>query len=243
MKPSIPLHSDSDPQLDPHGAIPELRSGTPLAEATHALILLHGRGATAESILPLADHLGLPDSTHIIAPQAAGMSWYPYSFMAPRDANQPGLDSALRKLDQLLQELLDHLPTNRIVIGGFSQGACLASEFTASSDQPPGGLLAFSGGVIGETLSTYKTPADRTSSSSHHSSFEGSTPLSTHRTAVFLGCSDRDPHIPLSRVKETEEIFILKGYEVDCRIYPGMGHTINGDELSAARQLISRIFS
>jgi predicted esterase len=114
-------------ETDPHGGIPELRSGTPLAVATHALILLHGRGATAESILPLADHLGLPDSTH--------------------------------------------------------------------------------------------------------------------RTAVFLGCSDRDPHIPLSRVKETEEIFILKGYEVDCRIYPGMGHTINGDELSAARQLISRIFS
>lgn len=230
----------SDP--DPHGAIPELRSGIPLAEATHALILLHGRGATAESILPLADHLDLPVTTHIIAPQAAGMSWYPYSFLAPREANQPGLDSALQKLDQLMQELLIHLPAKQIVMAGFSQGACLASEYTASSNQPPGGLLAFSGGVIGETLSTYTTPADRTSSA-HHSSSEGSTPLSTHRTSVFLGCSDRDAHIPLSRVKETEEIFILKGCEVDCRIYPGMGHTINGDELSAARQLISRIFS
>ena len=229
-------------ETDPHGGIPELRSGAPLAVATHALILLHGRGATAESILPLADHLGLPDSTHIIAPQAAGMSWYPYSFMAPRDANQPGLDSALRKIDQLMQELLDHLPAKHVVIAGFSQGACLASEYTASSNQAPSGLLAFSGGVIGETLSAYTTPVDHTSSA-HHSSSEASTPLSTHRTAVFLGCSDRDPHIPLSRVKETEEIFILKGYEVDCRIYPGMGHTINGDELSAARQLISRIFS
>lgn len=234
------MNPHSDP--DPHGAIPELRSGSPLERATHALILLHGRGATAESILPLVDHLDLPDSTHIVAPQAAGMSWYPYSFLAPREANQPGLDSALKKVDQLMLELLLHLPAKHILIGGFSQGACLASEYTASSVQPPGGLLAFSGGVIGETLSSYASSTDGTSSP-HKSSSDGLKPVSTHRTSVFLGCSDRDPHIPLSRVKETEEIFILKGCEVDCRIYPGMGHTINGDELSAARQLISRIFS
>lgn len=233
---------------DPHGPMPILRTGTPLERATQALLLIHGRGATAESILPLSDHLGLPEGTHILAPQAFANSWYPYSFMAPREANQPGLDSALSKLNVLMQEMVAFLPEERIILGGFSQGACLASEFVAFGAYNPGGLLAFSGGVIGETVQSGTTNETVYGESGRETipNQPPNSPLSAmrkKRSRIFLGCSDQDPHIPLHRVRETEEIFILQGHEVDCRIYPGMGHTINGDELSAARHLITHLFS
>lgn len=212
-----------DAKQAPHTNQPVLSAGRPLAEARAALILVHGRGATAESILSLADYLPHPSMAYL-APQAAGNTWYPYSFLNPMEQNEPHLSSALARLAALLEEVeRAGIPPERVALAGFSQGACLASEFVARNAQRYGGLLAFSGGLIGPPGTPRVYPG----------ALDG--------TPVFLGCSDVDPHIPLARVNETAEVLARLGAAVDKRIYPRLGHTINQDEIDAAAALVAGV--
>lgn len=205
----------------PHQGLPLAAAGKPLAEARGAVILIHGRGASAESILELAAYLPQPDLAWL-APQAADSTWYPYSFLAPLEKNEPYLSSALARVTEVvaLAEAAG-LPPERIFLGGFSQGACLASEFVARNARRYGGLIAFSGGLIGPD----GTPRD------YAGSLSG--------MPVFIGCSDVDPHIPVGRVHETAAVLARLGATVDSRIYPRMGHTINQDEMDAAAALLA----
>ncbi len=215
----------SPPSIHPHETMPAHYSGVPLSEAESALILLHGRGATAESIEPLSHHLGLPKNCAVICPQAANNTWYPHSFMAPRQDNEPYLTSALMVIQRVLSEVLAQgLTEDRIILSGFSQGACLASEVVARLSQPIGGLLAFSGGVIGQDIDPELQRKGE--------------PLSG--MPVFLGCSDIDMHIPEERVHDTASLLQRLGATVDCQIYPGMAHTIIADELERASLLLSK---
>jgi predicted esterase len=204
-----------------HRGQPVLAAGRPLAEADAAMVMVHGRGGSAEDILGLAAELGRPELAYV-APQAAGHTWYPFSFMAPMQQNEPGLSSGL----ELLGDLVAHLekggiPAERIVLLGFSQGACLSLEFAARNARRYGGVVALSGGLIGPP----GTPRD------YPGSFAG--------TPVFLGCSDRDPHIPRERVDESARVFERMGAAVTERIYPAMGHTINEDEIDFVRGLLA----
>jgi phospholipase/carboxylesterase len=184
------------------------------------MILVHGRGAPAEDILSLGRELDRPDLAYL-APQAEGYSWYPYSFMAPMEKNEPGLSNGLALLGHLLERLEgDGIPPERTVLLGFSQGACLSLEFAARNAKRYAGVVGLSGGLIGPP----GTPREY--------------PGSLADTPVFLGCSDRDPHIPLERVKETTEVLTRMGAKVTERIYPAMGHTVNEDELKHVRDLL-----
>ena len=184
------------------------------------MILLHGRGATAPSILLLAEELYHPAFAYL-APQAAGDTWYPYTFLAPIRNNEPWLSSALSAVgDAVAQVEAAGIPTERIVLGGFSQGACLAAEFVARNARRYGGLLVFSGGLIGPP----GTPRD------YSGSLDG--------TPIFLGCSDSDPHIPKERVEESAEVFERMGASVTKKLYPNMGHTIMPDEINVAREIV-----
>lgn len=208
-----------------HETQPVWTSGKPLAEADKVLILLHGRGATAESILPLADALGTLHFA-VLAPQARHHAWYPQRFTAPREQNEPYLSSALNTVASLIERANEvGIPTGRIVLGGFSQGACLASEFVAQNPARYGGLLVFSGGLIG-TGPTVSAEA-----------YEGSLT----GTPVFIGCSDIDPHIPLERVRETARVLTSLGATVTERIYPGIEHTITEEELKEARRVLESL--
>ena len=208
-----------------HETQPISTAGKPLAEANAALILLHGRGATAESMLPLADAVGA-EGFAVLAPQAQGYQWYSQRFTAPKEQNEPSLTSALRTVEKLVQQANEAgIPTERVVIGGFSQGACLTSEFAAQHPTRYGGLLVFSGGLIGEDAAV--------SAEAYKGSLEG--------TPVFLGCSDVDAHIPLERVQETTRILKSLGADVTEKIYPGMAHTVNEDELEQARKIIEGV--
>lgn len=205
----------------PHAGQPILSVGPPPAEDGGALVLIHGRGATAESILDLAGYLAHPRLAYL-APQAINNTWYPYSFMEPMERNEPYLSSALALVGDVVARVeAAGVPSERIFLGGFSQGACLAGEFVARNARRYGGLLMFSGGLIGPV----GTPREYTGSLAG--------------TPVFLGCSDVDPHIPLARVRETAEVLARLGAEVDTRIYPRMGHTINQDEIDAAAALLA----
>lgn len=200
-------------------------AGKPLAEANAALILAHGRGATAESLLPLGDALGA-NALAILAPQASGNQWYPNRFIAPKAQNEPYLSSALGVLETLVKRVNDAgIPSERIIVGGFSQGACLATEFVAQNPTRYGGLLVFSGGLIGEGPSV--------SSESYSGSLAG--------TPVFIGCSDVDFHIPLERVQETTRILTSLGADVNEKIYPGMGHTIIQCEIDEAKEVLEAL--
>jgi predicted esterase len=206
---------------DPHAHQPVLTFGPPPARARLGAILIHGRGASADDILGLAHELAIADIAYL-APQAAGNTWYPYSFLSPIERNEPGLTSALRVIEGLVDHLGQQgLPPERVALMGFSQGACLTLEFAARHARRYAAIGAFSGGVIGPA----GTPRD------YAGSFAG--------TPVFLGCSDVDPHIPVERVRESAEIFRRMGAAVDERIYPRMGHTINADELDAVGRLLA----
>lgn len=214
-KPQIAQH--------PHGSQDILHAGVELAEAPAVVILTHGRGGTAENILSLADELGREDLAYL-APQAAGYTWYPYTFMAPLEQNEPGLSSGLARLGELVERVeQEGGPASRIVLAGFSQGSCLSLEFAARNARRYGGVVAYSGGLIGPP----GTPRDY--------------PGSMDGTPVFLGCSDRDPHIPLHRVQESSEVFRKLGAQVTERIYPAMAHTINEDEIRFLRDLLEGI--
>lgn len=208
---------------DPHQGQEILRSGTELEDASAAMILIHGRGASAEDIMELGVYLPNPDLTYL-APQAANHAWYPYSFLSPIEQNEPFLSSALEMIASLITQIEDTgIPAEKIIIGGFSQGACLSSEFAARHPRRYGGLLLFSGGLIGPpgTSRDYK------------GSLAG--------TSVFIGCSDVDFHIPLVRVEETAEILTQLGAQVNKKIYPNMGHTIIQDEIDQAQKIVAAI--
>lgn len=204
----------------PHAGQRVFRSGPPVAEARLAVILLHGRGASAEDILGLAQEFRWEDIAYV-APQAAGHTWYPYSFLAPLAQNEPGLGSALRVVSSLVAEVQSQgLPTTRIALLGFSQGACLALELAARNAARYAAVVGLSGGLIGPPGTPRNYPG----------TFDA--------TPVFVGCSDIDPHIPVARVRESAEIFRSMGALVDERIYPHMGHTIVRDELEAVEALL-----
>ena len=204
-----------------HQNQPVVRGGRPLAEAESAMILVHGRGASAENIMDLADLLPYPGMAYL-APQAANDTWYPYSFMNPMEQNEPYLSSALARLESLVAEVeAAGIPAEKIVLAGFSQGACLASEFAARNARRYGGLLLFSGGLIGPPGTAR----------SYDGSLDG--------TPVFIGCSDVDFHIPLERVRETTAVLTELGAAVTEKIYPGMDHTIIQDEIDQARHLLT----
>ena len=209
--------------LSPHKGQPVVSSGEPLESASASVIMLHGRGGRAEDILALAGEVGAPGSAYL-APQAAGHTWYPYSFLMPIAQNEPYLTSALSTVERVLSSVKEAgIPAERTVLLGFSQGACLAAEYVARNARRYGGLVVFSGGLIGPE----GTPRDFTGS------LEG--------TPVFLGCSDVDAHIPESRVRESAAELDRLGAEVDLRIYPGMGHNINRDELDSAKAMIGGV--
>jgi len=208
---------------DPHAGQPVLRSGAAPDTARAAMVLIHGRGASAEDILGLADELGRPDVAYL-APQAAGHTWYPQRFLAPLAANEPYLSSALRAVHRVVKEIEGFdIPVHRIVLLGFSQGACLAAEYAARNAQRYGGVAVLSGGLIGPP----DTPREY--------------PGSFAATPVFLGCSDVDPHIPQASVDAAAEVFRRLQASVDKRIYPGMGHTVNRDELEAVRAILDGV--
>jgi len=205
---------------DPHAGQRVVARGPRPAAARLTMILVHGRGATAESILTLADELAL-DDVAFLAPQAAGNTWYPYSFLAPIPQNEPGLTSAIGVLAALVAQVQrDGVDTQRIGLIGFSQGACLSLEYAARHARRYAGVFGLSGGVIGPP-GTPRTYAG---------TFDG--------TPVFLGCSDVDAHIPVERVQESADVFRRMGATVDARIYPGMGHTVNTDEIAAVRTIL-----
>lgn len=215
--------SDHHTNTDPHADANVLAHGAPLADADAALILLHGRGAPAATMTPLAEALieGQGAAVAVRLPQGAGGVWYPQRFVEPRAANQPWLDSALRLVERLIDEAVrSGVSERRIVVGGFSQGACLALEAFALRGRPLGGIVAYAGGLIGETLDPDDYPGG----------LDG--------TPVFIGSADPDPHIPTGRVEESAELLRAKGASVDARLYPGLGHTVNEDELDAGRALM-----
>ena len=197
--------------------------GKPLGRAPVVVIMLHGRGAGPENILELAPALGRPDATYL-APQAANNTWYPYSFMTEVAKNEPFLSSALSVLGSLVSEIEGAgIRRDRIVLMGFSQGACLTTEFAIRNASRFGGFVAFSGGAIGPAGTTWdETPR-----------FDG--------TPFFLGCSDIDPHIPEARVRESAEVCARMGADVTTRIYPGMGHVVNDDEIAHAQAMLERL--
>jgi predicted esterase len=205
---------------DPHRGQPVLVHGPDPAAARLVVVAVHGRGASARDILALAAELEI-DDVAFAAPEAAGQTWYPYSFLAPMADNQPHLDSALALLDRVVGDLATQVPRERIGLLGFSQGACLSLEYAARHARRYAAVIGLSGGVIGP-------PGTRRD---YAGSMDG--------TPVFLGCSDVDAHIPLERVHETAAVFQRLGAVIDRRIYPGMGHLVNRDEIDAARALLS----
>lgn len=209
----------------PHQPTPILKGGSESSEAEVAMILIHGRGATADSILTLADELDIDKKLTLRAPQASQNTWYPYSFMAPSDNNEPNLSSALQKIFDIIQELkTDGFSEENIYLTGFSQGACLISEFVARHPKKYGGLIALSGGLIGT--------GDSVNQQDYEGDLEG--------TPVFMGCSDVDPHIPKERVDESESVLNMLNANVTKKFYPGMGHTVNQDEIDHINQMINK---
>ena len=207
----------------PHQGEQLVTAGTPFEEANAALVLVHGRGATARSIVQMGKEVHR-DGVALLAPQAARNTWYPDSFLAPVERNEPGRRSGLQAVEDAVGTAVGAgIDRERVVLLGFSQGACLASEFVARNPRRYGGLVALSGGLIGETVDPESYTGD----------LEG--------TPAFVGCSDVDPHIPIERVHATTEAFERLGGDVDERIYEGMGHGVNDDELDAVAELVATV--
>jgi predicted esterase len=205
---------------DPHRDQPILVGGTPLAEATGALVLLHGRGASAQDMLALARDLQA-DRFAWLVPEAANRLWYPFSLLEKPERNRPHLNSALALVTRAMERIAAaHLSPERVVLLGFSQGASVALEFAARNAQRYGGLVALSGALLGPE----GTPRD----------YEGSLA----GTPLFLGCGDTDPHLPKRRVDETAAVFTRLGATVTQRVYPGLGHALHPDEIAAARGML-----
>jgi len=206
--------------IGPHQGQPILTAGNPLDKAGAAMVMLHGRGASAEDILEVATELKQPGFAYL-APQAAQNSWYPNSFLAPIPSNEPGLSSGLAVIASILSQLAGAgISPERTILLGFSQGACLSLEYAARNARRYGGLVGLSGGLIGPD----GTPRN------YAGSLQG--------TPVFLGCSDVDFHIPRQRVELTAEVLEQLGGNVTTRLYPNMGHTVNRDEILFVREMM-----
>jgi predicted esterase len=207
----------------PHRGQPVASAGPPLGQGSTAVILVHGRGAGPENILELIPRIGRSDLS-CLAPAAANRTWYPFSFMAEHEKNEPGLSSALSVLRELVDQVIESgVSPERLIFMGFSQGACLTAEFVARHARRYGGVLVFSGGLIGPPGTTWDYPA------------------ALAGTPVFLGCSDVDGHVPKDRVEESAREFERLGAAVTKRLYPGMGHLINEDEIEFARSLVATV--
>ncbi|WP_394324592.1 alpha/beta hydrolase [Haloplanus natans] len=207
----------------PHQGQPLVTAGTPLDEAEAAVVLVHGRGATARSIVRMAESFHHPGVAYL-APQASNNTWYPSPFTAPVEANEPGRTSGLQAIADAIERATDAgIPTDRVMLLGFSQGACLGSEFVARDPRRYGGLVVLSGGLIGETID----PDDYDGDLDH--------------TPVFFGCSDIDPHIPEGRVQVSATVFERLNADVTTRLYPGMGHTINEDERERVSAMVANL--
>ena len=209
----------------PHQGQPILRAGEPLEQAQAAMVMVHGRGATAENILELAVELNQPGLAYL-APQAADNTWYPHSFLAPLASNEPGLSSGLAAITNVLAQVAQAgIPLERTMLLGFSQGACLALEFVARNARRYGGVAGLSGGLIGPD----GTPRDY--------------PGSLAAIPVFLGCSDVDFHVPKERVQLSAQVLQRLGANVTMRLYPGMGHMVNQDEIAFVRGMMAALVS
>jgi phospholipase/carboxylesterase len=210
-------------QENAHDDQPVLGVGPSVDEASGVLIMVHGRGASAQDILGLSTELNA-EGMSFIAPQAAGNTWYPFSFLEPIEKNEPYLTGALGRLASLVADVESAgVPPERIILLGFSQGACLATEFAARNARRFGGVCGLSGGLIGPPGTDREYPG------------------SLENTPVFLGCSDVDFHIPVERVYETEEVLRKMGGDVTAQIYPGMGHTINRDEIEHVQRIVDSV--
>lgn len=206
-----------------HEDQPLLRQGPELRDARGLLILLHGRGSSARDIMTLAPQF-VYDELAFAAPEADGKSWFPYSFLVPVQQNEPGVTSAMTVIRSLITEAdLLGVPMSRIMLLGFSQGACLALEFVARHPARYGAVFALSGGLMGPPGTAW----------------EGEESLD--ETPVFIGCSDVDPHIPRSRVAESGEVLSGLGARVTLKLYPGMGHTISGEEIEEVNTMIGAV--
>jgi len=207
----------------PHGGEPILVAGVPLDTARGAMVLVHGRGATAPDILELRHEWHAPGFS-FVSPQAADSTWYPYRFLAPLSQNEPHLSSGLALLKAISDDLSRRgVPPERQILLGFSQGGCLTLEFAGRNARRWGGVVGLSAGLIGPPGRLWGFPG------------------SLHGTPVFLGCSDQDPHIPRERVEESAAELGRIGGHVELRIYAGLGHTINKDELDHVQRIIDRL--
>ena len=210
------------PFKGPHQNQKTASGGVDLSDTKFAMIMIHGRGASAESIIGLGNEFETSDKITFMAPQASGFTWYPYSFLAPTEKNQPGLNSGLQAIAVLIVEIKkEGISKENIFLLGFSQGACLATEFVARHPGKYAGVIGLSGGLIGDKIDPSIYSGD------------------LEETPVFLGCSDIDPHIPKERVDETEAVFEKLGGNVTKKIYPGMGHLVNEDEIQHIQQLLN----
>ena len=197
-----------------------MTKGADVKNATKALVMIHGRGANAQDIVSLSAYLNV-DGYVIFAPQATGNSWYPYSFLAPEKANEPWLTSAVALVKDVVSDIISSgIDERNIYFLGFSQGACLALEYVARYAKRYGGVVAFTGGLIGEQVHEEKYAGD----------FDG--------TPVFIGTSDPDPHVPVHRVRETVDVLKKMNAQVTEKIYLNMGHTINEEEIELANQIV-----
>lgn len=211
-----------DAQNDPHGGESPALAGVPLASASYALLLVHGRGGTAEGMLPIARAAGAADGA-VIALRAAGGSWYPDRFLAPTSRNQPWLDSALAAVGRAVDAVVAAgIPSSRILLVGFSQGACLSLEYAARNPRRLGAVAALAGALIGEE-----------SEQRYEGDLQG--------TPILLACGDADEHIPVARVQAAAAILGALGAATDVRIYPGVNHTIVGDQLDALRDMLDAV--
>jgi phospholipase/carboxylesterase len=216
--------ASGDQASGPHQGQPVVTAGVSLDDATVAMVMVHGRGATARGIIGLSQEFGTDREIAYVAPQAADNSWYPNSFLAPFERNEPELSSALRAVGEAVERVRNAgLPSERTLLLGFSQGACLTLEYVARNPRRYGGVVGLSGGLIGPD----SMPREYTGA--------------LQETSVFLGCSDVDPHIPLERVHETADVFRQLHGDVTERIYDGMAHTINDDEIAFTTELIREV--
>jgi len=211
------------PTLQPHAGQPILRAGAAPDAARAAMIMIHGRNAAPANILDLVPVLDRPEFLYV-APAAAGGTWYPLSFMAPREKNEPGISSGLSVIESLVNDLMTVFTPHQIMLLGFSQGACLTSEFSIRHPRRYGGVMVLSGGLIGPPGTSWETVT---------TSLDG--------TPVFLGCSDVDSHIPAERVLESEAVFRRLGAAVTRKLYPGMGHTVIGDEIEQIQRVMDAV--
>ncbi len=210
--------------MKPHAGQPILRTGALPDIAQAAMIMIHGRNAAPANILDLAPVLDRPEFMYV-APAAAGGTWYPFSFMAPRESNEPGISSGLFVIESLVNDLMTSgFAPHRIMLLGFSQGACLTSEFSIRHPRRYGGVMVLSGGLIGPPGTSWD---------------DVTVPLDG--VPVFLGCSDVDPHIPAERVLESEAVFRRLGAAVTRKLYPGMGHTVIGDEIEQVQRVMDSV--